>query len=68
MQLYSLLNGPDIIRVLLLSTPITAWHGLPSDHPYYGSLVQGALISAAYIAGCVSVGYLVLRRRDVTEG
>ncbi len=68
MQLYSILNGPEVIRLLLLSTPITAWHGFPSAHPYYGPLLQGALTSVGYIAGCVSVGYLILRRRAVTEG
>jgi len=68
MQLYSFLNGSDAVRHLLLATPFDAWHGLLRDHPYYGPLWQGALVSAGYLAICLAVAHTVLRRRDITGG
>ncbi|MBL7492775.1 ABC transporter permease [Frankia sp. AgB1.9] len=68
MQVYTFLNGPDGVRHLLLVTPFDAWHGLARDHPYYGPLWQGALVSAGYVVVCLTVAHLVLRRRDITGG
>jgi ABC-2 type transport system permease protein len=68
MQLYSFLNGADAIRHLLLVTPFDSWHGLLAADPYYGALRQGALVSIAYIAICLTVAYTALRRRDITGG
>jgi ABC-2 type transport system permease protein len=68
MQLYSFVNGLDVLRHLLLTTPFSAWHGFLAGHPYYGPLWQGALVCAVYTAGCLIAGYLLLRRRDFTDG
>jgi ABC-2 type transport system permease protein len=68
MQLYTFLNGADAIRRLLLVTPFDAWHGILRDHPYYGPLWQGALVSTGYLTICLAVAYTVLRRRDITGG
>jgi ABC-2 type transport system permease protein len=68
MQLYTFLNGIDAIRHVLLVTPFDAWHGLARDHPYYGPLWQGALVSVGYLAVCLAIAQVVLRRRDITGG
>jgi ABC-2 type transport system permease protein len=68
MQLYAFLNGVDAVRHLLLVTPFDAWHGLLRDHPYYGPLWQGALVSGGYLAVCLAIAHTVLRRRDITGG
>jgi len=66
MQLVSLVNAPPIVRLLLLTTPFGAWHGLFTAEPYYGPLVRGAIVSVVYFAVCVGGAYALLRRRDVT--
>src|SRR6185369_9868125 len=68
MQVYTFLNGPDAVRHLLLVTPFDSWHGLARDHPYYGPLWQGSLVSLGYLVVCLAVAHLMLRRRDITGG
>ncbi|GLY75414.1 ABC transporter permease [Actinoallomurus iriomotensis] len=68
MQLLSFVNGVDVLRHLLLTTPYGSWHGLMSAHPYYAPLLWGGLVSAVYLAGCLAAGYLLLRRRSFDEG
>ncbi len=68
MQLYAFLNGADALRHLLLVTPFDAWHGLLAAHPYYGPLRDGTLVSAGYLALCLTIAFTALRRRDITGG
>jgi ABC-2 type transport system permease protein len=68
MQLYSFVNGVDVIRHLLLSTPFSAWHGFFAARPYCGPLREGVLVCAVYLAGCLAGGWLLMRRRDFTDG
>jgi ABC-2 type transport system permease protein len=68
MQLYAFLNGADLIRHLLLTTPFDSWHGLLVDQPFYGPLIRGAVLSVIYIAVCLGVAFTALRRRDITGG
>jgi ABC-2 type transport system permease protein len=68
MQLYSFVNGLDVVRHLLLTAPFSAWHGFFAARPYYGPLWQGALVCAVYLAGSLTGGWLLLRRRDFTDG
>jgi ABC-2 type transport system permease protein len=68
MQLYAVLNGADLIRHLLLTTPFDSWHGLLVGQPFYGPLINGAILSVIYIAVCLGVAFTALRRRDITGG
>ena len=65
MQLYSLATGPDIVRNLLLAPAFNSWHGLLTSDPFYGPLERNLLISAVYVVVCLSVAYVLLRRRDM---
>jgi len=67
-QLIGWLGGIDAERRLLPTTPFDAWHGLLTQHRYYDLITQGAAVSAGWIAICVGIAYVVLRRRDITGG
>jgi ABC-2 type transport system permease protein len=66
MQLASLVNAPEVVRMLLLTTPFGAWHGLFTATPFYGPLTQGTIVCVIYFVLCVGGAYALLRRRDIT--
>ncbi len=66
MQLGSLVNAPEAVRVPLLPTAFGAWHGLFTARPFYGPLEQGTVVSLVYFVLCVGGAYALLRRRDIT--
>jgi len=68
MQVGGTLGGMEAVRPLLLSTPFEAWHGLLADPRFHSPLVSGLITSAAWSAVCLAVAFIVLRRRDITEG
>lgn len=49
MQLATLADGHEVARLLMLTTPFTAWHGLLTADPFYGPLVWGAATSLGYL-------------------
>jgi ABC-2 type transport system permease protein len=65
MQLYMFVDGPEIVRRLMITSAFGAWHGLLSEPPYYQPLVHGTIVSAAYLVVCLAIAYRVLRRRDI---
>jgi ABC-2 type transport system ATP-binding protein len=65
MQLSSYLNGPSALQRAILTPAFVAWHGLFTDHPYYGPLFQGTVTSALYLVACLTAVYAVLERRDM---
>jgi len=65
MEMVSMLDAPDVVRRVLLTPPLVAWHGLFAEPPYYGPLFQGATISGAYFVGCLAAAYLLVRDRDM---
>jgi ABC-2 type transport system permease protein len=67
MQLALYIDAPQTARRLLLSSAYEAWHGLLTDQPYYGPLMDGMLVSAAYCAVCLTASFVILRRRDITS-
>jgi ABC-2 type transport system permease protein len=67
-QLLGWLGGFDPERRWLPSTPFDAWHGLLTEHRFYGLITQGLLVSGTWIAVCIAIAYTVLRRRDITGG
>ncbi|GAA4261516.1 ABC transporter permease [Dactylosporangium darangshiense] len=68
MQLLSTLGGLDLARRLLLTTGFEAWHGLFTEHRFTGPIAQAAAVAAIWTAVCLVIGYLSLRRRDITGG
>jgi ABC-2 type transport system ATP-binding protein len=65
MQLASYVNGPMVLRRALLTSPLEAWHGFFTEHPFYGPLTQGAVTSGVYFLGSLVAAYLIFHRRDV---
>jgi ABC-2 type transport system permease protein len=68
MQLVSAIAGIDPVRRLLLTTPLESWHGLFTQHRFYGPLTSGLAVSAGWTVLCLALAYLALRRRDITGG
>ena len=68
MQLIGSLGGVEGIRPLLLTTPFESWHGLMTENAFYGPLIWGLVVCAAWCALCLGAAFLTLRRRDITEG
>ena len=65
MELASQLDAPELLRQMLLTPPLGAWHGLFAEPPFHGPLVQGLAICGAYFASCLTVAYRLVRARDV---
>lgn len=68
MQLVGSLGGVEAIRPVLLTTPFESWHGLLAEHAFFGPLVSGLIVSAAWCLITLSLAFASLRRRDITGG
>jgi ABC-2 type transport system permease protein len=68
MQLLSTLGGLDLARRLLLTTGFEAWHGLFTADRFTGPIIQATGVATIWTALCLVIGYLALRRRDITGG
>ena len=68
MSLLGSVSGTGLLRRALLTTPLDAWHGFFTATPFYGPLLQGLLVCAAWTALCLASARRSLRRRDITEG
>jgi ABC-2 type transport system permease protein len=68
MQLLSSISGIDLFRRFLLTTPLESWHGLFTEHHFYGPLLAGLAVSAGWTLVCLAIAYFSLRRRDITGG
>jgi ABC-2 type transport system permease protein len=68
MQLVGALGGVEAIRPFLLTTPFEAWHGLLAKPDFTGPLTGGLLTSAGWCALSLGAAFVLLRRRDITEG
>lgn len=64
MQLVGSLGGIDLIRPLLLTTPLEAWHGLFASPSFDGPLMFGLAVSAGWCVVSIAIAYVVFRRRD----
>jgi ABC-2 type transport system permease protein len=67
MQLYAFVDGPEVIRYLLITTAFGSWHGLLSQPSYHTPLVYGIAVSTSYLIVCIVFAYHRLRSRDVTS-
>ena len=65
MQMYAMVDGPEIVRRSLITSGFGAWHGLLTEPSYYGPIAHGAIVSGLYFAVCLAVAYRMLRHRDI---
>ena len=68
MQLVGSLGSIAGLRAVLLSTPYEAWHGLLAAPRFTGPLVDGLVVSVAWVAVSLVVSFALVRRRDITGG
>jgi ABC-2 type transport system permease protein len=68
MQLAGALGGVESIRPFLLSTGFEAWHGLLTAPVFTRPIVDGVVAAGAWCLVTLTLAYLTLRRRDITEG
>jgi ABC-2 type transport system permease protein len=65
MQLAALLDGPELIRRLMITSAFGVWHGLLAEPPYYRPILHGVVVSTAYFVVCLAIAYGALKRRDI---
>ena len=65
MQLCAFVDGPEVVRRLLITSAFGAWHGLLTEPRYYRPLVHGTTVSGAYLLTCLVIAYRMLRQRDI---
>ena len=65
MQLYALIDGPEVVRQLLITYGFGAWHGLLAEPPYHRPLVYGTVGSGIYVVLSLALAYRLLERRDI---
>lgn len=68
MLLYAFLNGRDMIRHSLLTTPFLAWHGFVHDPAFLDPFYRALAVSGVYIVACLAIAWWSFSRRDVTGG
>lgn len=66
MQLVGLTQAPVLVRMLLLTTPFTAWRGLFAVEPFHGPVVWAVLVSGGYTVLAIAGAYVLFRRREIT--
>jgi ABC-2 type transport system permease protein len=64
MQLLALVGKGSIVHTLLVGSAFNDWHGLLVSHRFYGPLIQGSLVSLAWIAACLGGSWAIIRHRD----
>ncbi|MCW2751933.1 MAG: transporter permease [Aeromicrobium sp.] len=68
MGLVGSLGGIEAVRPLLLTTSFESWHGLLGSPHFTGPLVEGVLTCAVWTFVALAAAFVMLRRRDITEG
>jgi ABC-2 type transport system permease protein len=63
-QLLQLIGRGVVMHQLLPGSAYLGWHGLFTQHRFYGPLIVSSLVSVVWIAGCVWASWWILRRRD----
>lgn len=65
MQLAALVDAPEPVRRLLITSAFGAWHGLWTEPNFYSPLGHGTIISALYFVVCITLAYCVMHLRDI---
>jgi ABC-2 type transport system permease protein len=53
-----------VVHLLLPGSAFLGWHGLFTEHPFYGPLLISSLVSVGWIVLCLTLSWRILRRRD----
>ena len=64
MQLLLLVGSGVWMHMLLVGSAFGTWHGLFTDHPFYGPLLIGVAVSILWTAASLLVAWRLLRGRD----
>jgi ABC-2 type transport system permease protein len=64
MQLLALIGSGSWVHMLLVASAFDDWHGLLAAPKFYGPLVIGGLVSAAWVVASLGASWLILRRRE----
>jgi len=62
-QLLLLVGTGIFVQTALVASAFEAWHGLLTAQPYYGPLVRGAVVSAAWIFFCLALAWVTFSDR-----
>lgn len=68
MQLAGSLGGVEAVRPFLLTTAFESWHGLLAAPHFTSPLVAGLITSAGWCLVTLAAAFVLLTRRDITEG
>ncbi len=68
MQLGTLVDGIGPVRELLLGSGFLAWHSLFMQPSTVRPVLVAAVVALGYLLVCLGASWLVLRRRDVSNG
>lgn len=68
LQLVGAMGGAEALRPYLPTTAYEAWHGLLAAPAFTGPLVSGLVASAVWTVLTLLIAWIILRRRDITEG
>ncbi|HLH58679.1 MAG TPA: ABC transporter permease [Streptosporangiaceae bacterium] len=63
LQVLEIIDSGEVVRAIAPVTPFDAWHGLFTAPGHPGTLVQGAVTSAAWTAILGGAAWYLLRRR-----
>jgi len=63
-QLLELVGTGIWVHTLLISSAFDGWHGLLTEHRFFGQLLFAIVVSALWIAICLGASWLIIRRRD----
>jgi ABC-2 type transport system permease protein len=67
MQLIAFVDGPELMHVMLITSAFGSWHGLLVQPAYYGPMVHGFIVSAAYFVLCLGIACRILLKREVAR-
>jgi len=65
MQLYAMVDGPELVRRFLITSGFTAWHGMLAAPSFYGPSMDAAMVSGWYLIVCLATAYRLLQHRDI---
>lgn len=64
MQLLVLVGSGVWMHMLLVGSAFLTWSALLTNHPFFGPLLIGIVVSILWSAACLSIAWWLLRRRD----
>lgn len=66
LQIDSFISGGDALRHLLVTTPLSAWHGLLAQPIFLHPLLRGYLVSLVWFVVALAIASLAFARREFT--